>query len=203
MDQPTSSPESTGGRSPSGSPPPAGQRQQGALGGRQVSEAPSQAPSIRDSRAAGTATGVKAFQPVPTRARLGSTPGITGLPWLTREQNEERQVLHSRLSAWRERPQAASQPRADVDEALGLVSRIERDLVRADELLQGMRTRLLTEAEWRELTFLVEQARADTPRRLARATDRLDGLADIGPRAPQRPGNSRTRCNGSLPHTNS
>ena len=230
MDQPTSSPESTGGRSPSGSPPPAGQRQQGALGGRQVSEAPLQAPSIRDSRAAGTATGgvetrpgihwrratagtssrqaavsvsgtrpcrrarmpegpgdpseraseVEAPQPVPTRARLGSTSGITELPWLTREQNEERQVLHSRLSAWRERSQTASQPRADVDEALDLVSRIERDLVRADELLQGMRTRLLTEAEWRELTFLVERARADTPHRLAMATDRLDGLAGIG-----------------------
>ena len=230
MDQPTSSPESTGGRSPSGSPPPARQRQQGALGGRQVSEAPSQAPSVRDSRAAATATGgvetrpgihwrraiaepssrqaavsvsgtrpyrrarmpelrghpseraseVEAPQPTPKRARLGSTSGITGLPWLTREQNEERQVLHSRLSAWRERPQAASQPRADVDETLGLVSRIERDLVRAEELLQGMRTRLLTEAEWRELTFLVERARADTPRRLARATDRLDGLAGIG-----------------------
>ena len=230
MDQPTSSPESTGGRSPSGSPPPAGQRQQGALGGRQVSEAPLQAPSIRDTRAAGTATGgvetrpgihsrratagtssrqaavsvsgtrpcrrarmpegpgdpseraseVEAPQPVPKRARLGSTPRITELPWLTREQNEERQVLHSRLSAWRERSQTASQPRADVDEALDLVSRIERDVVRADELLQGMRTRLLTEAEWRELTFLVERARADTPHRLAMATDRLDGLAGIG-----------------------
>ena len=114
------------------------------------------------------------------RLKLDPASGFTELPWLTREQNEERQVLHSRLSAWRERSQAASQPRADVDEALGLVSRIERDLVRADELLQGMRTRLLTEAEWRELTFLVEQTRADTPRRLATATDRLDGLAGIG-----------------------
>lgn len=117
-------------------------------------------------------------EPARKKVRLTSAPGFDELPWLTAEQNKERRVLHARVAEWRERPEFPSQTKNDLKEALSLVSRIEIDLLRAGELLRGMRTKLLTEAEWRELTDLVERARANTPRRLGRAMGRLDHLVD-------------------------
>ena len=80
MDQPTSSPESIGGSPPGASPGPAGQRQQGALGSRRVSEAPSQAPSIRDSREAGSVAGAIETQPHrrSPRATAGTSSSAVG-----------------------------------------------------------------------------------------------------------------------------
>ena len=230
MDKPTSSPESTGGSPPGASPGAAGQRQQGALGGRRVSEAPPRAPSIRDSREAGGVAGPAESQPgihsrqataetslppagishsgarahrrarapeapghrpegapdleapvhIRKKIRLDASPGFNGLPWLTGKQNVERRILHDLLAQWLARPEPDAEREAEVDEAAGLVSRIEQDLSRAEELLRGMRTRLLTEAEWNELTFLVTQARAELPHRLDRATDMLGRLAESG-----------------------
>ena len=111
------------------------------------------------------------------RVKPDPVPGFTALPWLTERQNEDRGELYRRLAEWGGTAHDSSQPRAEAYEALGRVSRMERDLMRADELLQGMRTRLLSEAEWGELRFLVEQARANTPHRMGRAMNMLDGLA--------------------------
>ena len=109
-----------------------------------------------------------------------AAPGFTGLPWLTAKQNDERRELHGRLAQWLARPEPDAERRAEVDEAVGLVFRIDQGLSRAEELLQGMRTKLLSEAEWSELTFLVTQARAELPRRLDRAAGMLGRLAESG-----------------------
>ena len=114
------------------------------------------------------------------RVKPDPVSGFTALPWLTAQQNEDRGELYRRLAERGDTPHDSSQPEAEAYEALGRVSRMERDLMRADELLQGMRTRLLSEAEWGELTFLVEQARADTLHRMGRAINMLDGLAQTG-----------------------
>ncbi|MCY4563340.1 MAG: hypothetical protein OXE40_02535, partial [Gammaproteobacteria bacterium] len=107
-----------------------------------------------------------------------AAPGFTELPWLTVEQNEERRLLHGRLALWLERPEVSSERKAEVGEALRLVLRIERNMSRADELLHGMRTRLLTGDEWRELTYLVLRARSNLPLFRGSATGRLDRLVE-------------------------
>ena len=114
------------------------------------------------------------------RVKPDRVPGFTALPWLSAQQNEDRGELYRRVAEWGDTPHDSSQPEAEAYEALGRVSRMERDLMRADELLQGMRTRLLSEAEWGELRFLVEQARANAPHRMGRAMNMLDGLEQSG-----------------------
>ena len=251
MDQPTiSSPESANGSPPAGLPHPAGQRQQGALGGRRVTEAPAraQAPSIRDSRGPGSVAGAVVTQPgirsrqaiaessfpqaempglragphrrartpdapagqpknapglepalhLLEKIRLDSAPGLNRPPPPTPKPNREPHVPRNRVPALRERPEDGSRRKAEVAEAVGLVSRMERELERAGELLRGMRTRLLTEAEWSELKFLMEQARAHRPRRLGRAMDSLDGLVQSGALSPREAGPLADRLQGAV-----
>ena len=114
------------------------------------------------------------------KTRLEAAPEVTKAPWLTARQNEQRRELHARLAEWLERVDVDSERKAEVNEAVRLVSRIEEGLSRAEQLLQEMHSRLLTESEWSELTFLVEQARANTQSRVGNATDRLDGLVKRG-----------------------
>ena len=99
------------------------------------------------------------------------------LPWLTPAQNAERRILHGRLTDWCERPEVPAEIKGDLDDVVGLLLRLERNMLRADELLQGMRTKLLSEAEWRELTLLVERARSDMPVCRPRVMDGLQRLA--------------------------
>ena len=95
-------------------------------------------------------------------------------------QNTERRALHDRLQELRQRPESPSKTEADPDDAVGLVSRFEREVLRADELLSGIRTKLLSEAEWRELTYLVERARSNLPLYRGKVPDMLERLVEGG-----------------------
>ena len=60
------------------------------------------------------------------------------------------------------------------------MSRFEREVLRADELLNGIRTKLLSEAEWRELTYLVKRARSNLPLYRGKVPDMLERLVEGG-----------------------
>ena len=112
------------------------------------------------------------------RIKLDSASGFTELPWLAPLQNAERRALHDRLTELRQRPEAPSQTEADPDDAVGLVSRFEREVLRADELLNGIHTKLLTEVEWRELNYLVERARSNLPLYRGKVPGMLERLVE-------------------------
>ncbi|MCY4566423.1 MAG: hypothetical protein OXE40_18285 [Gammaproteobacteria bacterium] len=114
------------------------------------------------------------------RIKPDPASGFTELPWLTPHRNTERRALHDRLTELRQRPEAPSKTEADPDDAVGLVFRFEREVLRADELLSGLRTKLLSEAEWRELTYLVERARSNLPLYRGKAPDMLERLVEGG-----------------------
>ena len=117
-------------------------------------------------------------QPLAKRIKLDPDSGFNGLPWLAPGQNAERRALHRRLTDSRQRPEALSKTEAELDDTVGLVSRFEREVLRADELLSGVRTKLLSEAEWRELTYLVERARSNLPLYRANVPERLKRLVE-------------------------
>ncbi len=117
-------------------------------------------------------------QPLAKRIKLDPDSGFNGLPWLAPGPNAERRALHRRLTDSRQRPEALSKTEAELDDTVGLVSRFEREVLRADELLSGVRTKLLSEAEWRELTYLVERARSNLPLYRANVPERLKRLVE-------------------------
>ncbi len=117
-------------------------------------------------------------QPLAKRIKLDPDSGFNGLPWLAPGQNAERRALHRRLTDSRQRPEALSKTEAELDDTVGLVSRFEREVLRADELLSGVRAKLLSEAEWRELTYLVERARSNLPLYRANVPERLKRLVE-------------------------
>ena len=123
---------------------------------------------------------IEAPQHVAKRVKLNSDSAFSELPWLTTDQNAERRTLQGLLTELRDRPDVPSKSKDDLADAVGLVSRLERDMLRADELLQGIRTKLMTEAEWRELAFLVERARSNMPLYRGKVMDTLDRLVESG-----------------------
>ena len=82
-----------------------------------------------------------------------SRRGFVDLPWLTPELNEARREMAVRPAGPRRRRTA------DPSIAVSFLSEIERDIRRADALIERMRTELLTNAEWREMESLVRYYR--------------------------------------------
>lgn len=98
---------------------------------------------------------VKRIKPVPAVS-------FNELPWLSAEQNSQRQALHLRLAGLQVQPGPSSRLKDDLG-AVDRLIRFEQDILRVDELLSRMRNELFGEEEWRRLTGLVEQARRTTP----------------------------------------
>lgn len=116
--------------------------------------------------------------PSPAR-RAESAPAteFTDLPWLAPTQNEARHKLQRRLvEAWTQ-PDTPSSRVHGLETTVGLISRLEADVLRIDELLGSLQSLWLSEAEWRELYGLMKRARSNPmlePSLTLVRADRLD-----------------------------
>ena len=128
--------------------------------GREVRGEPSTKP-LSDPPAAGRSGRAT---DVPAKLPKG---GFADRPWLTKEQNAERAAL-------------ARRSRNNSCTAVHYLSEVEMDIMKADSLLKDARTRLLSNAQWRDLKAVVGHYRHKMPGFQATLDSILDKLRPSG-----------------------
>ena len=79
-----------------------------------------------------------------------------------------------------QQPEFGPELKEDLAFAAGLVLRVERDVLRAEQLHRALRSALLPEAEWLELSFLANRNRRDARLNQAELHGRFGRLLDSG-----------------------
>ena len=88
----------------------------------------------------------------------GASARITDVPWLTKVQNENRNIMITLFDSLQFRPDLPEQMKKDLSDIGELALQVEADTLRVDELCRRSRTEMMSEAEWRDLALLSAQS---------------------------------------------
>ena len=88
----------------------------------------------------------------------GASARITDVPWLTKVQNENRNIMITLFDSLQFRPDLPEQMKKDLSDIGELALQVEADTLRVDELCRRSRTEMMNEAEWKDLALLSAQS---------------------------------------------
>ena len=112
-------------------------------------------------------------------------PDVIKLPWLTEDLDEKRQALDRRAAEFQRRNDVAPELKQGLSAAIGIVSEVEQDTLKVDELLTGIHTRLLSSDEWNELRTTYNQQHRNLPHYRAELQAKLGPLTAAGALRPE------------------
>ena len=104
--------------------------------------------------------------------------GCVDLPWVAPGRHADRRAAQGRLKKFLHRQDIAAELKQELFAAVGMVSRVERDVAQADALLKRARNEVLADAEWRGLSELISSTGHSFPAFDSRWDGRLGQLLE-------------------------